>query len=97
MISGQQDIFSNLVGRIFFFCPKCSAGYIFFSLHFSAGYFFLSSFFCRIFFFSPHFSAGFFSSKNRVHTGHGKPGKSCPEFKNFISRPGKSWNLIVGP
>ena len=32
----------------------------------------------------------------RVHTGHGKTWKAM-EFMNFISRPGESRNLIVGP
>ena len=34
--------------------------------------------------------------RNRVCTGHGKPGKSWNSGISF-SRPGKSWNLIVGP
>ena len=32
---------------------------------------------------------------HRVHTGHGKPGKSWNLIISF-SRPGKSWNLGVG-
>ena len=41
LISGHQEFFfpSNLVGRIFFFPSKCSAGY-FFPPRFSAGFFF---------------------------------------------------------
>ena len=31
----------------------------------------------------------------RVHTGHGKPGKSWNVIISFF-RPGKSWNLGVG-
>ena len=33
---------------------------------------------------------------NRVHTGHGKPGKSW-NLRISFSRPGKSWNLFIGP
>ena len=31
-----------------------------------------------------------------VCSGHGKPGKEC-NLRISFSRPGKSWNLIVGP
>ena len=35
-------------------------------------------------------------NKNRVRTGHGKPGMSW-NLRVSFSRPGKSWNLIFGP
>ena len=35
------------------------------------------------------------SEAYRVHTGHGKPGKSWNLIISF-SRPGKSWNLGLG-
>ena len=33
---------------------------------------------------------------SRVCTSDGKPGKAC-NLRISSSRPGKSWNLIVGP